>query len=276
LLRNALEATPSGGKVSVSTSYLELSQPKHGYETVEPGPYSVLTVQDTGHGMTREEVARAFEPFFSKKRFAGQSGSGLGLAIVHAVVKEHGGFIHVDSAVGHGTMFTLFFPHVELPRLERPQPTEPPRGGGRLLVVDDEAGQLRTAQRALSNLGYEVTTAVSIKQALQALGMNSEVPAPQAKERLLPTSNFELLICDVVLGEEQDGIDLLRDVLHRYPNQKTLIVSGYASEQRRQVADSLGIPWISKPYTTQLLADAVDTVLKSKKTASGQWAFLRS
>jgi DNA-binding NarL/FixJ family response regulator len=83
------------------------------------------------------------------------------------------------------------------------------------------------------------------------------------------------VICDVVLGEAEDGIDLLRRVLDRYPNQKTLILSGYASEERRQVADELGIPWISKPYTTQLLADAVDAVLKAKKTGSGQWAFLR-
>jgi hypothetical protein len=102
-------------------------------------------------------VARAFEPFFSKKRFAGQSGSGLGLAIVHAVVKEHGGFIHVESTVGTGTLFTLYLPHVDLPRLTQSQPTEPPRGGGRLLVIDDEAAQLRTAERTLHNLGYRST-----------------------------------------------------------------------------------------------------------------------
>jgi DNA-binding LacI/PurR family transcriptional regulator/signal transduction histidine kinase/CheY-like chemotaxis protein len=272
LMRNALEATGEKGEVSATTSRLVLTAPRHGFETVEPGPYAVLTVGDTGHGMTREEVARAFEPFFSKKRFAGQSGSGLGLAIVHAVVKEHGGFIHVDSAVGSGTTFTLFIPLVELPRLEQPIPTEPPRGGGRLLVVDDEAAQARTAERALCNLGYQVTTAFSAGQALQALRMGEHdvVLAPPR-----PTSDFDLVICDVLLGEAEDGIDLLRRVLDRYPNQKTLIVSGYASEERRQVADSLGIPWVSKPYTTQLLADAVDTVLKAKKTGSGQWAFLR-
>lgn len=271
LLRNALEATPEGGKVSVGTSRVVFDTAKHGYETVEPGPYSVLTVRDTGHGMSREEVARAFEPFFSKKRFAGQSGSGLGLAIVHAVVKEHGGFIHVESTVGAGTLFTLYLPHVDLPRLTQSQPTEPPRGGGRLLVIDDEAAQLRTAERTLHNLGYDVTTALTSAQALEAL----QIDTAQLPDALLPTSEFDLVICDVVLGEAEDGIDLLRRVLDRYPNQKTLILSGYASEERRQVADELGIPWISKPYTTQLLADAVDAVLKAKKTGSGQWAFLR-
>ncbi|HEX2736133.1 MAG TPA: substrate-binding domain-containing protein [Polyangiaceae bacterium] len=274
LLRNALEATQNGGRIVIATSVADVVQPRHGYETVEPGCYSVLSVVDTGHGMTREDVARAFEPFFSKKRFAGRSGSGLGLAIVHAVVKEHGGFIHVESDVGKGTGFTLYLPRVELESLPEPIPTEPPRGGGRLLIIDDEPAQLRTAARALIELGYDVTTALSGKQALAHLGMSGGAPHPEDIGDS-SASAFDLVICDVLLGEAEDGIDLLKKVLQRYPKQKTLIVSGYASEERRQVANALGIPWVAKPYTTQTLADAVDAVIKDK-TGSGQWAFLRA
>jgi CheY-like chemotaxis protein len=260
LLRNALEATASGGSVTLRTDALELRETLHGYETVEPGSYVLLRVTDTGHGMSRDDLTRAFEPFFTKKRYGGGSGSGLGLAIVHAVTKEHEGFIHVESQLGQGTTFTLFFPRIALS--QRPPSSAPAlrRGGGRVLVVDDEPGQLHTAARTLSALGYEVTTASSAEQARASLHLSNTDGAAVVQGA---SSGFDLILCDAVLGEQSDGVELLRAVLSAYPGQKTLVMSGYASQELCLAAEALSIPWLSKPYSVQALADAVARVVES-------------
>jgi DNA-binding LacI/PurR family transcriptional regulator/C4-dicarboxylate-specific signal transduction histidine kinase/ActR/RegA family two-component response regulator len=252
LLRNGMEAVGTSGGVSLQTSRAMVAEPLAGYETVEVGDYCVVTVSDTGTGMAPGEIARAFEPFFTKKRYGGQSGSGLGLAIVHAVVKEHGGFIHVESLVGVGTTFTLYFPVIEMLAAARDERSEPSRGSGRLLIVDDEPIQLLTAERALTELGYEVVSVSSGERAY--LMIEAALTAPTERP-------FDLVICDMVLGEQEDGVDLLSRVKQRYPRQRGMIVSGHASTERSQAAAQMGVPWLAKPYTADALAEAVAAVL---------------
>jgi DNA-binding LacI/PurR family transcriptional regulator/signal transduction histidine kinase len=110
LVRNAAEATNDSGTVFVSTSLVDLAEPVSGYETVPPGHYALITVSDTGPGIPPGHISRAFEPFFSKKQLGDRSGSGLGLSIVLGVVKEHDGFVDLESNLGQGTTFTLYFP----------------------------------------------------------------------------------------------------------------------------------------------------------------------
>ncbi len=248
LLRNGMEAVDGRGRVELATSVMRVKEPLSGYETVEPGHYAVVTVADTGQGMAAAELSRAFEPFFTRKRYGGQSGSGLGLAIVHAVVKEHGGFIHVDSEVQRGTTFKVFFPvaRVQAPPSQLPRPMT--LGSGRILVVDDEEVQLVTAQRALAQLGYEVVTVPNGVEALMLL--EGELHPP-----------FDLIICDMVLGDGDDGVELLTRVKNSNPKQRGIIVSGHAASDRRRAAAELGIPWLNKPYTTEALGEVVARVL---------------
>ena len=118
-------------------------------------------IEDTGSGIQNADLGRVFEPYFSKKPLADSSGSGLGLAIVHGVVKEHDGFIDVTSVLGSGTAFMLYFPRAAgEPATPTPR-REPPTRAARILMVDDDAIQLRTGQRVLGRLGYEITSVKS-------------------------------------------------------------------------------------------------------------------
>jgi signal transduction histidine kinase len=115
LIRNAAEAITRPGKITLTTSRVSLTEPLAAYETVPAGDYAVVTVSDTGEGVSPNHLGRVFEPFFTSKELGETSGSGLGLAIVHGVVKEHDGFVDVTSAPGTGTTFRLYLPHAGEP-----------------------------------------------------------------------------------------------------------------------------------------------------------------
>jgi signal transduction histidine kinase len=112
LVRNAMEACEGEGEIAVSTSMARVTEPLAAYEVVEPGTYGVISVADSGIGMSAQRLSRIFEPYYSGKRMGDASGTGLGLAIVHGVVKEHEGYVDVASSVDQGTTFRLFLPLV--------------------------------------------------------------------------------------------------------------------------------------------------------------------
>ncbi len=160
--------------------------------------YVKLTVSDDGCGMPPQDLGRAFEPFFTKKRAGESSGSGLGLAIVHGVVKEHGGFIDVTSTLHVGTTFAVYFPSVQETPEGRAQLQASPRGHSRILVVDDEPAQLRTCRRVLVRLGYQVEI---LDSGLRAYDLFNQ--AVQSGK-----SPFDLVIIDMLLNEELDGLHI--------------------------------------------------------------------
>jgi DNA-binding LacI/PurR family transcriptional regulator/signal transduction histidine kinase/ActR/RegA family two-component response regulator len=255
LVLNALEATSGLGEVVVRVVERELESSLTGYETVDAGHYAVITVSDMGHGMAPEDLVRVFEPFFSKKRTGERSGSGLGLAIVHGVVKEHHGFVDVQSRLGVGTTFTLYLPLTQEPvQSEQPRP-DAPRGSARILMVDDDLIQLRTAQRLLTHLGYQVTTLESGREALALLQRG-------AGER---ARAFDLLILDVLLNEDRDGLEILERARELFPGQKAILVSGHAPSERAERARDQGVQWLPKPFTLEALARAVSHVLSSSR-----------
>jgi two-component system, cell cycle sensor histidine kinase and response regulator CckA len=263
LVRNAIEAVDGVGLVRISTRLAHISDPHLGYEVVTPGKYAVLSVADTGKGITRELLGRLFEPFVTTKRVSGTSGSGLGLAVVHGVVKEHGGFIDVDTQLGRGTTFSLYFPlTAEAPRRVAPIST-PPRGQGRLLVVDDDPVQLTTTRRVLTHLGYEVTTLSSGEKAFELLsgGSRGRAVALANEER---QSGFDILLLDMMLNEAADGLDLLGRILQLFPSQRAIITSGHAPDARVRLAVERGLVWLTKPYTVNALAKAVQGLLGSE------------
>ena len=128
LVRNALEAIDQHGRVVVRTESAVLSEATAGYETINPGSYAVVSVHDSGRGIAPHDISRLFEPFFSSKRLNDHSGSGLGLSIVHGVVKEHGGFVNVQSSVDCGTTFTLYLPRAAEVRTHSMMLSHAPRG----------------------------------------------------------------------------------------------------------------------------------------------------
>ena len=258
LVHNGTEAIEGDGEVVVKTSSVHMATARVGYETIPPGHYVKLTVSDDGCGISPQDLARAFEPFFTRKRAGESSGSGLGLAIVHGVVKEHGGFIDVTSTLGAGTTFAIYLPQVQETVAREQELAVAPRGHARILVVDDEPVQLRTCRRSLIRLGYQVETLDSGCRARELFG----------RAALSGESPFDLVIIDMILNEELDGLHVFEQIQLLFPAQKAIVVSGHAPTERAELAVKKGLTWLAKPYNMEELAHAVQRVLRDDATAA--------
>ena len=171
LISNAAEAMKAGGLLTVATCNEYLDRPVHGYDTVREGDYVILTVSDTGEGISASDMKRIFEPFYTKK-VMGRSGTGLGLAVVWGTVKDHNGYINVESEEGKGTTFTLYFPVTREDISGEQKPISVPEymgNGETVLIVDDVEGQRELAGRMLKKLNYEVMTVSSGEEAVEYL-----------------------------------------------------------------------------------------------------------
>jgi len=219
-----------------------------GTETIEAGNYALVEVEDTGCGIAPENLKRILEPFYSSKPPGRRGGTGLGLAIVHRIVQDSFGFIDVVSQVGEGSKFSLYLPTAagpEAPASSRPAPA--PGGTGKILVVDDEPMQLRTASRILEQLGYKVTTASSGEAAVALF------------ERIPLEAKFELVIVDMMMPGI-DGLTTLQRMRTTRPEQRALVVTGYAPRQFD--SEVPGLAWLHKPYTAAALGHAVHLALQ--------------
>ena len=244
LLSNAAEAMKAGGLLTVTTCNEYLDRPVHGYDTVQEGDYVVLTVSDTGEGISISDMKRIFEPFYTKK-VMGRSGTGLGLAVVWGTVKDHNGYINVESEVGKGTTFTLYFPvtREDIPGEQKPISVSEYVGNGEtILIVDDVEGQRELAARMLERLNYNVTTVASGEEAVQHLKHN----------------RVDLVVLDMIMDPGMDGLDTYRKILEIHPKQKAIIVSGFSESDRVRQAQALGAgAYIRKPYVRERLGSAV-------------------
>ena len=163
LVSNAAEAMSDTGRLSIATENRYIDKPVGSYDTVKEGDYAILTVSDTGGGISPEDMEKIFEPFYTKKRM-GKSGTGLGMPVVWGTVKDHNGYIDLKSEEGEGTTFTLYFPATRKtpPKIEDDIQIEDYMGRGEsILVVDDVKEQREIAHIILSELGYSVTTVPS-------------------------------------------------------------------------------------------------------------------
>jgi len=253
LLSNAAEAMPGGGEITVSTENRYLDRTVSGYDRIEQGDYMVLAVSDTGMGIPRKDYKKIFEPFYTKKRM-GRSGTGLGMAVVWGVVKDHKGYIDVQSTQGKGTTFTLYFPATRQPLKEAPSsvPLADYTGHGEsILVVDDIREQRQIASQMLKQLGYRVTSVSSGEEALSYL----------RKE------NADLLILDMIMDPGMDGLETYRKILEGCPGQKAILASGFSETDRVREAQRLGAgPYIKKPYTLEKIGITVKKVLGEETT----------
>lgn len=249
LVVNAAEAQPGGGVIRLTTENRYLDQPLRGYEQIEEGDYVVLTVGDEGMGISEDDLAHIFEPFFSKKHL-GRSGTGLGMTVVWGTVQDHGGYITVSSVEGKGTLFELSFPATREQMVADSPAVDPAeyRGNGeRLLLVDDILEQRELAKAILDQLGYRVATAASGEEALVYLAGQP----------------VDLLLLDMIMTPGIDGLETYERALALHPGQRAVIVSGYAETDRVQKAMQLGARrYVKKPYTMQSLAKAVQEALQ--------------
>jgi PAS domain S-box-containing protein len=244
LISNAAEAMPSGGTITVTTENRYLDTSLSGFETVREGEYAVLSVEDTGTGIDEEDLARIFEPFYTKK-VMGRSGSGLGMTVVWGTVKDHGGHINVHSVPGLGTRFELFFPATRqtLPETVSAIPYEAYQGQGEfVLVVDDVQQQREIAEAMLSRLGYHTEVVDSGEEAIAYLEDNS------------PT----LIVLDMIMDPGIDGFETYKRIVARKPGQKAIIVSGFSESEQVRKTQELGAgQYLKKPYTLETLGMAV-------------------
>ena len=249
LLSNAAEATPDAGTVTITTSNEYLDLPVRGYEEVLEGDYVVLSVVDSGIGISERDLAKIFEPFYTKK-VMGRSGTGLGMAVVWGTVKDHKGYIDVISTEGKGSTFSLYFPVTrnEIVRKEEAIRIEEYMGKGEtILVVDDIKEQREIASRILKKLGYSVATASSGEEAVDYMSDNSA----------------DLLVLDMIMDPGIDGLDTYREILALHPGQKAIIASGFSETARVKEAQKLGASkYIKKPYTLEKIGIAVKKELE--------------
>jgi PAS domain S-box-containing protein len=244
LVSNATEAMPAGGKVTIATSNLYLDRPLPGYDDIQEGDYVVLSVTDTGEGISEKDLKKIFEPFYIKK-VMGRSGTGLGLSVVWGTVKDHKGYISVQSEESKGTTFTLYFP-VTREEISKEQTSvsisEYLGDGESILVVDDVQGQRELAARMLSKLNYRVAGADSGEEAVE----------------YLKAHKVDLVVLDMIMDPGMDGLDTYRAIRKIHPGQKAIIVSGFSESDRVRKAQALGAgTYVRKPYVREILGIAV-------------------
>ena len=223
----------------------------------------MIEVSDTGKGIAKEDMDRIFEPFFTSKPQHMKSGSGLGLSILHGLVKDHKGYIALESTVGKGTTFRLYFPASEEAQKVESVTTKIDRdrmkGTERVLVVDDEELVLTTTSTALLRFGYDVAAVSSGREAVKLF---------DAAKKAGKESPFDIVIMDMIM-EDLDGLGAYENIIKLYPGQKVIIVSGYASQGQSSAVKKLGVDWLAKPYEQKDLGVAVRNCLDRGAGNSG-------
>jgi two-component system, cell cycle sensor histidine kinase and response regulator CckA len=243
---NARDAMPRGGKLVVTTAVRTTgdTQMERNPEA-RAGQFVRLSVSDTGCGIAPEVLPRIFEPFFTTKEVG--KGTGLGLATVYGIVKQHQGWIEVESEAGRGTTFNVFLPAGSRTTgpLSAPVPSRAARGHGEtILIAEDEPALRRLAARVLRDLGYEVLEAGSGAEAIQVWEQQ--------------TRKVDLLLTDLVMPDGFTGRELAKKLEARQTGLKVIYTSGYSPEMGETVfVFREGINFLQKPYQPQTLAKAV-------------------
>jgi signal transduction histidine kinase/CheY-like chemotaxis protein len=245
---NARDAMPTGGRLTIETANVHLDEDyARTHLPVRAGPYVVLTVTDTGTGMTPEVKARLFEPFFTTKAIG--KGTGLGLATVHGIVTGGGGSVGVYSELGNGTSFHVYFPREDVPEIVVEAPTTLSTslvGTQTVLLVDDEAALRTLAARLLQRQGYTVLVAANADEAVRLFESNPAI---------------DVLLTDVVMPGAS-GPALTRRLVEQRPALKVIYMSGYTEEAIVQHGVlKPGIAFLHKPFTSETLGRKIRDVL---------------
>jgi PAS domain S-box-containing protein len=248
LVSNAAEAISGAGEVLIQTENHHIDKPMTRYEVLPSGDYVVLTVRDSGKGISEQDISKIFEPFYTKK-VMGRSGTGLGLAVVWGTVKDHHGHIDVVSEKEHGCTFTLYFPVSREPLAEKQEfvPLKQYLGQGEsILVVDDVQEQRELAESMLHSIGYNVVSVSSGEEAVT----------------YIKSHDVDLVVLDMIMDPGIDGLETYRRIIEVKPKQKAIIVSGFSETDRVKQALQLGAgAYIRKPYLMEKIGVAIKNEL---------------
>ena len=246
LVVNARDAMPRGGTITIKTSVEDIGAARAPTMSgVAPGRYALITVQDTGEGMSPETRSRAFEPFFTTKEVG--KGSGLGLSQVYGFVTQSGGHVEIDSTVGAGTSIRIYLPavsHATTGAGEAVTEAYPVQSAGTVLIVEDDPEVLQVAVETLKALGYNVVTASDGPSALNRLQRNAR--------------QIDVLFTDVVMPKGMSGIELARQARELRPDLHILLASGYptsALSADHGLTDEF--TFLSKPYRWSDLSERI-------------------
>jgi two-component system, cell cycle sensor histidine kinase and response regulator CckA len=253
LCLHARDMMPSGGLLRIETELAELDDTFcRFYPYVAPGPYAVLSVADTGIGMDSETREQIFEPFFGES--AKGAGRGMAMATVYGIVKQHGGFIHVYSEPGQGSLFRAYFPLMEHSAAAAPQgaarpasPLSTTHGSETILLAEDHESIREMARHTLLSLGYRVLAAADGEEALQLC--QNETP--------------DMAILDVIMPK-MGGPATAATLVKRFAQLPILFTSGYSQENHSVAGVNVAEHYLQKPYSPTALARLVREVLDHK------------
>jgi PAS domain S-box-containing protein len=253
LVVNAKDAMPEGGRITLQSSSVTVRQNFHEQRFILPGPYVVISVSDTGHGMDKETQSRIFEPFFTTKEKG--KGTGLGLSTVYGIVKQSNGYVYPQSELGAGTTFYIYLPRVEDSAEEvGPAKAQENEKGGceTVLLVEDEDSVRELVRETLALRGYKVLEAENGESGLRV--------AENCQQHI------DILITDVVMPG-MGGRELAKKLLLVRPEISVLYLSGYTEEAVVHPGSLVsGTAFLQKPFTLQSLAKKVREVLHAKRS----------
>ena len=251
LVVNAKDAMPDGGKLIITTQNVILTQSDMAeHLDGSLGQFVCLEISDTGTGISRDIIPKIFDPFFTTKDLG--RGTGLGLSVVYGIVKENSGWIELETEVGKGTIFKIYFPGIELATdNEKIEETIVHMGNGeKIFVVEDDLNIREIVNTILTNNGYSIVHAENIKKALINFNAND--------------GKFDMVLMDVVLPDGS-GIELYKQLLVINPNLKVLFTSGYADEKARwTIMQEKRYSFIQKPYKVNDLLKEIKNVISAE------------
>ena len=250
LCTNADHAMLDGGVIVITLKNVELDEDTVAqYADLNPGRYVNLVVSDTGHGIPREAIDRIFDPYFTTKELG--KGTGMGLAVVHGIVKGHNGLITVESELGKGTTFSIFFPAVDKKAMvEAETGEELPTGDERILFIDDEESLVKMGHQRLERLGYTVDAMTSPIEALELFRSQPD--------------QFDLVITDLTMPK-MTGDKLVKEILNIRPDIPVILCTGFSEKIDEKKANAIGASdYIEKPLDKRDFAFNIRKVLDIK------------
>jgi nitrogen-specific signal transduction histidine kinase/ActR/RegA family two-component response regulator len=247
LCTNAAHAMrEKGGTLDIQVSNHRVSLSNGNSDGIKPGLYTRLTVRDTGTGISPDIMDKIFDPFFTTKKLG--EGTGLGLSVIHGIVKQSNGHITVESKPERGSTFTVYFPQItgEL-KADAISDDEIPTGSQRILFVDDEEALVEMGEDVLAELGYEVTSRMSSKEALALFKTNP--------------LRFDLVITDQTMPE-MTGVELVKEILALRADMPIIMCTGFSHMVNEKSAKAAGIrAFAMKPLTKREIARTIRKVL---------------
>lgn len=245
-LNNSRDAMPQGGKITVSTSEINLAKT----ELELPEDYILIKIVDTGSGISKENLSKIFEPFFTTKEVG--KGTGLGLSTAYGIIESHNGFVKIDSVLGEGTEVKLYLPKVKEQELtyEVKAESKPVRGSGTILVIEDEDFLREFLETSLEVLGYSVLLAEDGEKGVEIFEQNK--------------LRITLVICDMIMPN-MNGKETFAKLKEIDPNVKVLFSSGYSKEKYIEEVEQGGaVGFLNKPYGVEDLSKAIKEILNSE------------